>query len=307
MTTDLPTVHQLMGEVMREVGAVGKDRRNEQQEYKFRGIDDFMNALHPVMAKHGIFLVPEVKERHTEIRERTRNNQVVGVTVHQMLMVAFHFYGPKGDCVTAITFGEASDTADKAGNKAMSAALKYAIMQTFLIPTEDLIDGDSETPEMGEVAPRRGGSAPPSQPSPPAEPAEQSFLDRMIAAGWETGMINEGTEPAVREALEWRKAIKAVDRAFADKLDAEAKRAGAKALLDPANFRVINRMRAEYMQAFSTEAQAALEGALAGHLTVERFEEMSKASGWAELWHDFTPAMVGEFRKFMEDLKLEPF
>ncbi len=66
-------------------------------------------------------------------------------------------------------------------------------------------------------------------------------------------------------------------------------------------------MRAEYMQGFSTEAQAALEEALAGHLTAERFEEMSKASGWAELWHDFTPAMVGEFCKFMEDLKLEPF
>jgi hypothetical protein len=64
------------------------------------------------------------------------------------MRVAFHFYGPAGDNVTATTLGEASDTADKASNKAMSAALKYALMQTFMIPVDagSLDDGDRDHP-----------------------------------------------------------------------------------------------------------------------------------------------------------------
>jgi hypothetical protein len=65
------------------------------------------------------------------------------------MRVAFHFYGPAGDHVTAVTMGEASDVADKASNKAMSAALKYALIHTFMIPVDakSLDDGDRDHPE----------------------------------------------------------------------------------------------------------------------------------------------------------------
>ena len=38
------------------------------------------------------------------------------------------------------------DSGDKASNKAMSAAFKYACFQTFCIPTEEMQDPDAETP-----------------------------------------------------------------------------------------------------------------------------------------------------------------
>lgn len=44
-----PTIHQAIAGVMKDVGAVGKDRSNQQQGFKFRGIDDVMNALHAPM------------------------------------------------------------------------------------------------------------------------------------------------------------------------------------------------------------------------------------------------------------------
>lgn len=135
-----PTVHELMTLVMRDVRDVGKNGKNESQNYAFRGVDDAIGALAQPLRDHGVFMTPEVLDFKTELRGR--QNAV-------MMRVAFHFYGPAGDHVTAITMGEASDFADKASNKAMSAALKYALIHTFMIPVDakSLDDGDRDHPE----------------------------------------------------------------------------------------------------------------------------------------------------------------
>jgi hypothetical protein len=135
-----PTVHELMARVMRDVRNVGKNGENKSQNYMFRGVDDAIGALAQPLRDHGVFMTPEVLDFQTELRGR--QNAV-------MMRVAFHFHGPAGDHVTAITMGEASDFADKASNKAMSAALKYALIHTFMIPVDSksLDDGDRDHPE----------------------------------------------------------------------------------------------------------------------------------------------------------------
>ncbi|MFI6653268.1 ERF family protein [Streptomyces sp. NPDC050529] len=135
-----PSIHQLMALVMRDVRDVGKNGFNDHQKYKFRGVDDFIGALAQPLRDHGVFMMTEILDFQTSVRGKMN-------AVH--LRVAFHFYGPAGDKVTATTLGEASDTADKASNKAMSAALKYALMQTFMIPVDagSLDDGDRDHPE----------------------------------------------------------------------------------------------------------------------------------------------------------------
>ncbi|MFD7615736.1 ERF family protein [Streptomyces sp. NPDC059802] len=134
-----PTIHQLMALVMRDVRDVGKNGFNDHQKYKFRGVDDFIGALAQPLRDHGVFMMTEILDWTPSVRGKMN-------AVH--LRVAFHFYGPAGDKVTATTLGEASDTADKATNKAMSAALKYALMQTFMIPVDagSLDDGDRDHP-----------------------------------------------------------------------------------------------------------------------------------------------------------------
>lgn len=135
-----PTVYELMARVMRDVRNVGKNGENKSQDYMFRGVDDAIGALAQPLRDHGVFMTPEVLDFETSVRGR--QNAV-------MMRVAFHFYGPAGDRVTAITMGEASDFADKASNKAMSAALKYALIHTFMIPVDSrsLDDGDRDHPE----------------------------------------------------------------------------------------------------------------------------------------------------------------
>lgn len=134
-----PTIHQLMALVMRDVRNVGKDGFNNHHKYAFRGVDDFIGALAQPLRDHGVFMMTEILDFQPSVRGNMN-------AVH--LRVAFHFYGPAGDKVTATTLGEASDTADKASNKAMSAALKYALMQTFMIPVDagSLDDGDRDHP-----------------------------------------------------------------------------------------------------------------------------------------------------------------
>jgi hypothetical protein len=59
----------------------------------------------------------------------------------------FHFYCIDGSNVSTTVIGEAMDSGDKATNKAMSIALKYALLQALLIPTEDEKDPDLKTLE----------------------------------------------------------------------------------------------------------------------------------------------------------------
>ena len=143
-----PSIYELMARVMNDVRDVGKNGFNEHQKYKFRGVDDFIGALAQPLRDHGVFMMTEILDFQTSVRGKMN-------AVHTR--VAFHFYGPAGDKVTATTLGEASDTADKASNKAMSAALKYALMQTFMIPIDagSLDDGDRDHP-VGQRSPADG-------------------------------------------------------------------------------------------------------------------------------------------------------
>jgi hypothetical protein len=125
---------------MRDVGAVGKNNRNPQQNYSFRGVDDVMAACHPVFVRHKIVMLPKVVDKQVE---RFYNKNGTQMTV-VMLQVEFDFVGPAGDTLTCCTIGEGMDASDKAANKAMSAALKYALVQSLCIPTEELLD-ESET------------------------------------------------------------------------------------------------------------------------------------------------------------------
>lgn len=126
---------------MNDVSAVGKDSKNVQQNYNFRGIDAVMNALHPAMVKNRIFVVPEVLEQQRE--ERQSKN---GKLIYSICKIKYTFFADDGSNVSAIVIGEGMDSGDKATNKAMSVAFKYACFQVFCIPTEDIVDPDAETP-----------------------------------------------------------------------------------------------------------------------------------------------------------------
>lgn len=159
-----PLIYKKMSLVMSEIKSVGKDQKNQAQGFKFRGIDQFVNAMYPALVKHGVFMAPEVvKEEHT-LKEVTRSNGKEGVDKHVHLLVKYTFYAEDGSSVSVGPIAsEGLDSGDKATNKALSAALKYALIQTFSVPTEDMAEADLETPEIGRSAPKEGPEKAPSE------------------------------------------------------------------------------------------------------------------------------------------------
>lgn len=143
-TMEVPgMIYTLLPAIMAEIPAIGKDKRNAQQGFNFRGIDDVMNVMKPLLAKHQVFTVPEVLE---QVRE-TKTTPKGGELRYSLLRVRFAFYAPDGSHVDAVTQGEGMDSGDKASNKAMAIAYKYALFQVFCIPTEEMIDPDAESHE----------------------------------------------------------------------------------------------------------------------------------------------------------------
>jgi hypothetical protein len=128
------------------VTGIAKTRKNQQGSgYMFRGIDDVYQALSPLLAKHGLVIIPRMLTRTCEERASKAGGALFYVTVE----AEFDFVSAEdGSKATARTFGEAMDSGDKATNKAMSAAYKYAAFQTFAIPTEGNPDADAETHEV---------------------------------------------------------------------------------------------------------------------------------------------------------------
>lgn len=130
--------------IMKEVPAIGKTKQNTKQNYKFRGIDDVMNKLQPIFAKYKLFVVPEVLEQTREERKTSMG----GTLLYSICKIKYTFYAEDGSHVEATVIGEGMDSGDKASNKAMAIAFKYALFQVFCIPTEELKDPDKEkTPQ----------------------------------------------------------------------------------------------------------------------------------------------------------------
>lgn len=144
-------VYEKIAAITAELSKIGisKDSKNSQQGYQFRGIDQVYGALSPLLAKHGLCILPRVKDRQV-LERQTKSG---GALFYTTLVVEFDFVAAEdGSKHTVITVGEAMDSGDKSSNKAMSAAYKYAAFQAFCIPTEGDNDADSTTHEVVAAA-----------------------------------------------------------------------------------------------------------------------------------------------------------
>ena len=135
-----------MSAVMSEVQAVGKDQRNKQQGFNYRGIDDVYNALHAAMATHKVFTTSQIIDVNREERTTAKG----AVLLYTQIRIRYTFWTVDGSSVSTEVQGEGMDSGDKSSNKAMAVAHKYALLQAFMIPTEQ-VDPDAES---HEVAPR---------------------------------------------------------------------------------------------------------------------------------------------------------
>lgn len=144
---DVPPVHVAWSRVMGEVTALGKHQRNESQRFNFRGIDDVMNLLGPVLRTYGVAIIPRVYE----LRSRDFTNKSGGLMHEVHVLVEFTIVGPDGDTMTGSAPGESADSGDKATPKAMSVAFRTFLLQSLCLPTDET-DPDAQVTDRSPVS-----------------------------------------------------------------------------------------------------------------------------------------------------------
>ena len=192
-TTKAPKIYGAIAKVMEDVGVVGKNSKNQQQGFMFRGIDAVMNALNPAMVKNKVFVTPTILN---EVREdlTTKNGTVMHST---RLTIRYDFYTEDGSSVSATVIGEAQDSGDKVTNKAMSIGFKYACFQTFCIPTEEMKEADPDNHSPEPTLPQY---------------VDKTHQDALLSLAQKKGTaLKEGTDITKLDIITWKKYMNALE------------------------------------------------------------------------------------------------
>lgn len=191
--SDKTKIGSAMAQIMSDVKAIGKDSDNRAQGFKFRGIDAVMNNLHPIFAKHGVVIMPEVLTNETSERTTSKGTSMI----HRTMTIKYSFCADDGSSISCTVIGEAMDTGDKTGAKCMAIALKYALSQTLLLPYDE-IDPDAEshddsTPAQREQPKPAGDKKPFNRDgyTPKDEPISKPQMKLIMARSMSAGMSKE--------------------------------------------------------------------------------------------------------------------
>jgi hypothetical protein len=201
--TEERTIHQIFADVKREVGPVGKDSVNKQQNFKFRGIDAVVNAAAEALDKYGVITIPVLQKITYSTVEVGGARTLMG---HVAVEVMYQFTGPGGDHFNPVVPGEAMDSGDKATAKAMSVAYRICLLQTLNLPTGDL-DPDSQTYQRSDARQQSAGNAfedaaprndrQPDKPVPPALDPDDDWVKEI--AGIHTAEDADAAEAKLKQ------------------------------------------------------------------------------------------------------------
>jgi hypothetical protein len=195
VTDTKPTVYEALAAVMTDVRAVGKEQRNTDQNYRFRGIDDVVNAVGPALRTHGVILLPELLDVSYRDVRTTRDKPAREVTVR----VRYTFIGPAGDSsLPVVVPGESMDSGDKGTAKAMSVAMRIALLQALCLPTDEP-DPDASTYER--AYPTRPEPPAAAQQSEPADEARNDLLDACRTNNWDPRQVAAAFHAATKADL----------------------------------------------------------------------------------------------------------
>lgn len=179
-------IHEKITAIMQEVGALPKDGQNVQQRFNYRSIDSVCNRLHGLLAKHRVTIIPRMMDQTREILDRLdkKTGQKIGHWVLTCITMSYTFGAEDGSTIEVVVPGEAADVGDKASNKAMSAAMKYALCQLFCIPTQEsdagIGNGNDVPSAAANMLDKNTGAAGKHQP--PPDPAEDAKNKLMVTA-----------------------------------------------------------------------------------------------------------------------------
>lgn len=156
----LPNIYQRIASAMEDVGYIQKDKKGGLQ-YTVVSHDAVTAAVRPVLLKNGVIYFPEALQWAEE-----------GKTTKVSMNIRFQNIDDKDDFIIVPTFGYGVDPQDKGPGKAMSYAVKYAVLKTLGLETGDDDEGrqkvteesrlitEKELKELLELADKVGGDIP---------------------------------------------------------------------------------------------------------------------------------------------------
>ncbi len=126
-------LRQKLAEVRRRIGYIQKRGHNERSNYSYVTAADITGSIGDILAELGVVVIPRLEDITYESAvgrgEATRMARVV---------MAYTFADvDSGEEIIAKVAGQGLDPGDKAPYKAMTGALKYALLQSFLLATGD--------------------------------------------------------------------------------------------------------------------------------------------------------------------------
>lgn len=145
-TTEPLGIHEALVKIIKELPGIGKDSSGQGLPYNYRGVEDIVPVVKRLFAEHGVHMTAE----HEIVSDADKQGNS-GKQRRVVLQSTFQFHALDGSFVETTTIGEAMDVQDKAFNKAMTAAYKYALIQTLTIADGD--DPDAYQPEA-DAAPQ---------------------------------------------------------------------------------------------------------------------------------------------------------
>jgi hypothetical protein len=142
-----------VAKVMSAIDSVPKNGRNDYHNYDYSTDDDVMQSVRPVMAEHNLIALPSVVDRSTQ-RVSTGEEESDYQLHTQVTLEITLVDGDSGQTKTMRWQGEAQDGQDKGLYKALTSAMKYWALKTFLLSA----DADVETHDAAADHPRSNGS-----------------------------------------------------------------------------------------------------------------------------------------------------
>ena len=153
----VPNIHVALSDVMREIGPIAKSERNKSQGYNYRGIDAICTAAYPLFVKHGVTLSAKIVG---DVQRSERKTKAGGMLFYSVFTVRYTFWARDGTHRETEAVGEGMDSGDKSCNKAMSTAMRYAILQMLCIPVA-MKDHDADKPYGAPAQAKNAPDVPP--------------------------------------------------------------------------------------------------------------------------------------------------
>ncbi len=168
-------IYKKLALVMNDLEPIAKDKTNKEQHYQFRGIDALMNAISPILSKHGVIPATHNIETITDGEVVSRGG---AKGYREVRRFTFRFYAEDGSFIETKADGESIDYGDKGSNKCNSVAYREAMFKLFVVPfaSEDIEDVNhdlqSEAPKQA-AKPSVVAQAAPKAPVVPKPPVDE--------------------------------------------------------------------------------------------------------------------------------------